>query len=235
MKGTRDEIISLLRQKPEWTVLELADRLNIAPAAARRHLEVLAVDGMVEHRAVKQSTGRPYFAYRLSEQAREAAATGYPRLLERFVSGVAALGPEAAVEARDGHQLLDAVFGQMAQDLAADYRERVHGDTVAERVESLTAALRNEGLVDTWEKRPDGFHLATHVCPHRRAAQIASGLCTAEARAIEQLLGARVVQTARLVEGAPFCEYLVRDAPLNSDPPRAPGERPAEVRSTGSA
>jgi len=229
MKGTRDEIISLLRHKPEWSVVELAERLEIAPAATRRHLEILAAEGMVEHRAVRQSTGRPYFAYRLSEQAREAAATGYPRLLERFVSGVAALGPETTTMARDGQGLLNAVFGQMSASLAADYRERVRGDTVAERVESLTAALRDEGLVDSWEKRPDGFHLATHVCPHRRAAQMVSGLCTAEARAIEELLGAHVEQTARLVEGAPFCEYLVRDTVERPDPaPASSGLRAVE-------
>jgi predicted ArsR family transcriptional regulator len=225
MKSTRDEIAALLRQRPEWTVAELAEQLDIAPAAARRHLEILAAEGTVEHRSVKQATGRPYFAYRLTEQAREAAANGYPRLLERFVSGVVALGPEETATVRDGRQILDSVFGQMSESLAADYRDRVHGDTVEERVQSLTDALRGEGLVDTWEKRPDGFHLATHACPHRRAALLTSGLCTAEARAIERLLGANVEQTARLVEGAPFCEYLVREPVALSTQPSLTAEQ----------
>lgn len=209
MKGTRGQIVSLLRQRGECTVTELAGAIGIAPAALRRHLDILEAEGTVEYRPVKQAAGRPYHAYRLTAQAREAAANGYPRLLERLVAEVSALSPEE-IAAKDGRDLLATVFGHMSEHLAEDYRDRVRGESLEERVRSLTEALRDEGIVERWEKRDDGYHLSTGVCPHRRVAVMAHDLCSAEARAIARLLGAEVEQVGRVVDGAPVCEYVVR-------------------------
>ena len=209
MKGTRGEIVALLRQRGECTVAELAEQLGIAPAAVRRHLEILTGEGTVQYRAVRQPTGRPFFAYRLTERARDAAVNGYPRLLERLVTEVAALGREE-MAAKDGRELLETVFGRMSEHLAAEYRGQVRGETVEERVSSLTEALRDEGIVERWEKREDGYHLSTSICPHRRAALAAHSLCSSEARAIALLLGADVEQVGRMVDGAPLCEYVVK-------------------------
>src|SRR5687768_16923080 len=106
MKGTRGEIVELLRARGECTVAALAEAVGIAPAALRRHLDILAGEGTVQYRAVKQATGRPYYAYRLTEQAREAAAANYPRILERLVTEMAALGAEETA-AKDGRAILD--------------------------------------------------------------------------------------------------------------------------------
>jgi predicted ArsR family transcriptional regulator len=209
MKGTRGQIVALLRERGECTVTELAGQIGIAPAALRRHLDILTAEGTVEYRAVKQAAGRPYYAYQLTEQAREAAANGYPRLLERLVSEMAALDSAETAD-KDGRDLLDVVLDHMSEHLADDYRGRVRGESMEERVRSLTDALKDEGIVERWEKRDDGFHLSTGVCPHRRAALAAHGLCSSEARAIALLLGTDVEQVGRVVDGAPVCEYLVR-------------------------
>jgi len=209
MKGTRGEIVELLRARGECTVAALAEAVGIAPAALRRHLEILAGEGMVEYRTVKQATGRPFYAYRLTEQAREIAAANYPRILERLVTEMVALGTAETAD-KDGHAILDTVFGHMADQLAADYRDRVHGDSMEERVSSLTLALRDEGIVERWEKRADGFHLTTSGCPHTRAARAAHSLCASEAQAISLLLGTEVEQLGRVVDGAACCEYLVK-------------------------
>lgn len=209
MRGTRERIVALLRERGESTVAALAESVGIAPAALRRHLDILVGEGTVEYRAVKQPTGRPYFAYCLTEQAREAAVNDYPRLLERLVTEVAALD-HGQTTAKDGRELLATVFENMTEHLAEDYRPRVQGDTIEERVSSLTAALKNEGIVERWDRRPDGIHLSTSTCPHRRAAVAAHGLCDSEARLIAKLLGQDVEQVGRLVDGAPVCDYLVR-------------------------
>lgn len=209
MKGTRAEIVRLLGERGEATVAELTAALGIAAAALRRHLEILGAEGTVEYRSVRQATGRPYFAYRLTEAAREAAAKGYPRLLERLVLELGALGA-ADTAGTDGHDLLDTVFARMSAHMAADYADRVQGETLAERVASLAQALRDEGIVERWEEREDGFHLQTTVCPHRRAARATPALCASEREAIALLLGAEVEQTARLVDGASCCDFVAR-------------------------
>ncbi len=208
MKGTRDRIVDLLRRHGELPVARLAQELEIAPPALRRHLEILTGEGLVEHRAVKQQTGRPYFAYRLTEQAKEPPAAGYARLLERLIQDA------AAMPAGDGQRvLLEALFDRLSQHLAEDYRGRVWGDTIEERVRSLIDAMREEGILDGWEQRRDGsIVLFNTTCPHRRAALAASELCDSERRAISALLGEDVQQTGRMVEGAACCEYVVRPA-----------------------
>ncbi len=208
MKGTRTQIVDLLRQHAELSIAELSEHLGIAAPAVRRHLDILTAEGMVEYRAVKQPTGRPYFAYRLTEQAQEAAATGYARLLERLLVDAAALssGDEGGSE----RVLLDALLERMADHLAADYRPRVRGDTIEERVQSLIEALRAEGILERWEEREDGIHLLNSACPHRRAALAAHELCRSERRAIALLLGEEVDQVGRMVDGHPCCEYVVR-------------------------
>jgi predicted ArsR family transcriptional regulator len=209
MKGTRAQIVALLRERGECTVAEMAGAVGIAPAALRRHLEILAGEGTVEYRSVKQAAGRPYFAYQLTERAREAAVNDYPRLLERLVTEVAALdGAQMAV--KDGRELLATVFENMSEHMADDYRSRVQGETLEQRVSSLTEALKDEGIVERWQRQADGFHLSTSVCPHRRAALVAHALCDSEARLIAKLLDADVEQVGRVVDGAPVCEYLVR-------------------------
>lgn len=209
MKGTRAEIVSVLRRTGECTVAELARQVGINHTALRRHLEILAAEGTVEYRAVRQAAGRPYFRYRLTEQAHEAGSTGYPRLLERLVVEMSALD-RAETRAKDGQGILDLVFGHMAEHMVAQYKDRIHGESMEERVRSLTDALREEGILDRWDTRDGDFHLSTNACPHRRAAMAAHGICEAEARTIATLLGTEVQQVTRLVDGASCCEYVVK-------------------------
>lgn len=205
MTSTRARIVDLLRQHGELTVADLTRELMIAAPAVRRHLEILAGEGLVDYRAVKQQTGRPFFAYTLTEKAREPDATGYARLVERILQGA------ASVPVEGGRQmLLDLVLDTLSRDLADDYRARVLGDTLEERVGALTRALHDEGILEAWEKRDDGIHLTNTSCPHRRAALITGDLCNSERRAISSLLGEDVEQVSRMVDGHSCCEYVVR-------------------------
>lgn len=212
MKGTRSHILDLLRQRGEMTVAALVEELSIVAPAVRRHLEILAGEGLVQYRTVKQQTGRPYFAYHLTEKAREADADGYARLLERILQGA------ATVPAGDGRDmLLSIVLDGLSHQLTDEYRAHVHGDTLEERVESLVRAMRDDGILEAWEQRGDAIHLTNSACPHRRAALVTSDLCDSERRAIAALLGEDVVQTGRMVDGRGCCEYVVRT--------RAPGDQ----------
>jgi predicted ArsR family transcriptional regulator len=208
VKGTRGEIVELLRQRAEMTVHELLEHIAIAPAALRRHLDILAAEGTVEYRAVRQATGRPHYAYRLTEQAREQLATGYPRLMERMIEEAAAIRhPD------DGAELLDTIFTGISDRIVADHRPQVHGQTIQDRVDSVTAALREEGILEGWSKQSDGIHLYNGNCPYRRAAYASGGLCCdSERRAIALLLDTEVEQVGRIAEGRSVCEYIVRQA-----------------------
>jgi predicted ArsR family transcriptional regulator len=213
VKGTRAEIVELLRDRGELTVQGLIEHLPLAPAAIRRHLDILVGEGNVEYRSVKQSTGRPYYAYRLSERAREQFSTGYPRLMERLILETAALDTATVAE---GH-LLETVFDRVSDRLVAEHGGQIHGKTLGERVESVTSALREEGILATWSRQADGYHLYNTTCPHYRAARASSGICcSSERRAIALLLDTEVEQINRIAEGRALCEYIVPERGLRT-------------------
>jgi len=210
VKGTRSEIIELLRRHGELTVHSLMQHLELAPAALRRHLDILAGEGTIEFRAVKQATGRPHYVYSLTEAARERLSTGYPRLMERLIEEAAAL------PSRPGRRVpvIDTLFDGISDRLVADHRSQVRGTTMRDRVDSVTEALRGEGILEDWTKQADGYHLYNGSCPYHRAARASSGrCCDSERRAIALLLDTDVEQVGRIAEGGPCCEYIVHAAP----------------------
>jgi len=209
VKGTRGEIVELLRRQGEMTIHELTEHVEVAPAALRRHLDILAAEGMVEYRAVRQATGRPHYAFSLTDRAREQLATGYPRLMERMIEEAAAL----PLRSGDGAGVLDTIFAGISDRIVADHQPQVHGQTIQDRVDSVTVALREEGILEGWSKQPDGIHLYNGNCPYGSAARASSGrCCDSERRAIALLLDTDVEQVGRIAEGRPVCEYIVRQA-----------------------
>ncbi|HZU78190.1 MAG TPA: ArsR family transcriptional regulator [Dehalococcoidia bacterium] len=203
MKSTRDLTLELLRRHGELTVAELGKQLGIAGPAVRRHLDILAGEGLVEYRAVRQHTGRPYFVYRLTDEAKARAADGYSRLVERLIREVSDLDDGA------GHALLDTLLARLGERLAEEHRGEVSGETLQERAASLIAALSDEGILDGVEVRDDGMHLINTACPHRRAALASDAVCRYEQHAIALLLDAPVAQVGRIVDGQSRCDYLV--------------------------
>jgi predicted ArsR family transcriptional regulator len=209
VKGTRSEIVELLRRHGELTVQSLVQHLSLAPAALRRHLDILVGEGTVDVHAVKQATGRPHHVYKLTNAALERLSTGYPQLTERLIEEAAAL----RTGSRNKGALLDRLFAGISDRLVADHRPQVRGRTLRDRVDSVTLALREEGILDDWSKQADGYHLYNVSCPYHRAARASSGRCCAsERRAIALLLGADVEQVGRIAEGGSVCEYIVHTA-----------------------
>jgi DeoR family transcriptional regulator, suf operon transcriptional repressor len=209
MKGTRELAVDLLRRRGELTVAELSQELEIAAPAVRRHLDILAGEGLVDFRAVKQQTGRPFFVYFLTERAKEESSRGYPRLVERLLREVSELdGGDGS-----GRRLLETILTRMSEHLAEEHRPRVRGETLEQRAASLVAELSDEGLLDGFEVRDDGVHLINSICPHRRAALSNPALCRSEQHAIALMLDTEVEQVSRIADGGPCCEYVVCGTP----------------------
>lgn len=209
MKATREVLLDLLRQHGDMTIAELARKLDIAPPAVRRHLDILATESLVDYRSVKQPTGRPYFVYFRTDIARERESNGYPRLVERLLHEVEALDDGEGA----GRRLLETLLERMSDHIAAEHRSQISGNTVEERVASLVTALADEGILEDFEIREDGVHLMNTSCPHRRAALASTALCRSEQRAISTLIELPVEQVSRIVDGGLRCEYIISLAP----------------------
>lgn len=195
MVGTRDRVLSFILRQREVRVEELAQALEITPAAVRRHLDHLRADGLVDVRVVRQATGRPFYAYTPTELALGQMPEAYAGLMERMLRSLEEGGP---------------VSERMAESVAAKHRAEVWASEPADLVAQVTESLRSEGILDGWQAQEDGFHLVNGACPYRRAAEISHLPCESDRQTIALLLGAEVDQTDRIVDGAPRCEYVVR-------------------------
>ena len=202
MHGTRERVLGFVVERHAVRVEDLAAELGITPAAVRRHLDNLRADGLVEIRAVKQATGRPYYEYHPTEAGVGTMPAHYADLMERMLRSVAAK-----------EDVVAEVVTSVAEALAERHRSEMHVEADAgaeERVEQVTESLKGEGILRGWHSDSDGIHLMNDSCPYLRAAEISTLPCESDRKAIELLLGLDVEQLTRIVDGSPICEYLVR-------------------------
>lgn len=202
MQGTRERILERIIEQREARVEALAEEFGITTAAVRRHLDNLRADGLIDVKAVKQATGRPYYVYFATEKATGTIPPAYADLLERMLRSLG-----------ERDDVIAAVMTSVAESLASKHRLEVSGLTVEEAVARVTASLRAEGILEEWRAEDDGIHLVNGRCPYHRAAEISKLPCESDRKAIELLLGQDVEQLNRIVDGAACCEYLVRAQP----------------------
>lgn len=208
MESTREQVVRLLRARGGATVAELSEALGVGLAAVRRHLDHLRAEGLADVRVERHGVGRPAFVYHPTEAAEELVASGYSRLLSRLYEGLRSLEGRQ-VEGRDGAQVLRTAFEAVAEQVVQEHEAEVGAHSLEGRVAETSEALQPEGILDSWEKRQDGYHLLNSTCPYRWVAQASSGPCELDRRAIERLVAAPVQQVSRIVDGRPVCEYIV--------------------------
>jgi predicted ArsR family transcriptional regulator len=199
MQGTREHILEFILHHREARVEDLVAELGITAVAVRRHLDHLRADGLIDLRAVKQHTGRPYYAYHATDAASPSMPPAYADLLERMLRGL---------DARD--DVVDGVMGRVAESLASRHRADVTTSRDPEQlVVQVTESLKQDGILESWHSEADGYHLVNGACPYLKAAEISTLPCDSDRKAIELLLGLDVEQLNRIVDGSPICEYLV--------------------------
>lgn len=209
MERTRDQVTTLLHEQGSCSVSELAEAIGVGQGAIRRHLDIMVAEGLLETTLERQPRGRPATHYSLSEAGEERSShSKYSRLLDRLFPALSRL-PEEEITGRSGSDVLERVFEHMAEDVASEYAPRVSGKSLGDRVQQVTEALREEGILD--ESSDDGsvYRLRNVGCPYRSAAQGTHMACMADRRAIELLLDAPVEQVTTIVDGAACCEYVV--------------------------
>jgi DeoR family transcriptional regulator, suf operon transcriptional repressor len=213
VESTRDQILRQIRGHREMTVAQLAEGLKLSPQAVRRHLDGLRADALIDVRQERHGVGRPSLVFFVTDRGEEMGGRTYVQLLSRMFRHLEKLDA-SHVSGATGRQVVDQVFSGIAEEVAADHRAEVRGETLGQRIEEASRALNQEGIVDGWEKEGDAFHLVNGDCPYLKLAEMSDAACSADRHSIELLVGAHVEQTRRIVDGAPCCEYIVRPQPV---------------------
>lgn len=233
--GTRDRLAALVGQEGPITVADLADRLGLTPAAVRRHMDVMAQDGLVHAREVigKRGRGRPAKAYVLSRAGHAQLPAGYDDLAAQALTYLAErFGAEAT--AGFARQRVAALEERLRPQVEAA------GASIAERAAALALALDQEGFAASVRPVAEGtpayaVQLCQGHCPVQRVAAQFPELCEAETEAIARLVGVNVRRLATLAHGDHVCTThipvgAVRHRAGTRPPPGQPAQdRPGRV------
>lgn len=199
---TRRQILRLLRLKGPLTPKALASDLGVTTVAVRKHMDALEHDGLVATDLLRQPKGRPAFAYRLTEQGLESFPRNYDALTNQLLE---------AVRVTQGEGQVNTLFKARMDQLYEQYRPRMEGKNLQERVAELARIQDEAGYMATFEPRGKDFLLHEQNCAIFRVACRFQQACDHELLLFRKLLGARVQRLEHQVQGDRFCTYLIQE------------------------
>jgi DeoR family transcriptional regulator, suf operon transcriptional repressor len=202
--STKQDILEYLLKHGQAIAQGLATALDISPQAVRRHLKDLQAEGLILYQSVSAGTGRPQHIYHLSPKGREKFPNQYDRFVLSFLDTlVDNLGYEQAGE----------ILQQHWQKKSIDYREKLGGGKLIDRVAKLVELRRQEGYMADYhpvEGQNDKFILTEHNCAISQVATSFPAVCGHELEMFAAALeDCQVDRTHWLVDGEHQCGYLI--------------------------
>lgn len=205
------------------TAAELAERLEVTPAAVRRHLDALLVEGLVEQREARsrgpRGRGRPAKAFVLTPAGRDAFDQAYDELAATALEFLAARAGQDAVR-----EFARARVAGLAEQLRPAVEGVGEGADGSERVEALAEALSGAGYAASARTTDVGSaQLCQHHCPVAHVAERFPQLCDAETEVFAELLGTHVQRLATIAHGDGVCTtHIPSTTPSSANPSATP-------------
>jgi predicted ArsR family transcriptional regulator len=202
---TRERVArSILEQGPS-TAAALAARLDLTPAAVRRHLDHLVADGTIEAREPRTQTsrgrGRPAKVFAITESGRDGFDQQYDDLALQALRFLAETGGDDAVRAFADRRM-SFIEERFADVLGAD--------PALTPAEALARVFTDEGYIANVKQLPVvGEQLCQQHCPVSHVAHEFPQLCEAETEAIATVLGTHVQRLATIAHGDGVCTTCI--------------------------
>ena len=225
-ESTRDRVArSILTNGPSSAAV-LAERLELTPAAVRRHLDHLLDEGLVESREERvygpRGRGRPAKVFVLTDTGRHAFHQAYDDLAATAMRFIAEAGGADAV----------AEFARRrVAEVEERYREQLALAPESKKAQALAQALTADGYAASTAEAGHGAQLCQHHCPVAHVAEQFPQLCEAETEVFSRLLGKHVQRLATIAHGDGVCTTHI-PGPVDSVPvaPVSDGEAARTAR-----
>jgi predicted ArsR family transcriptional regulator len=211
---TRERVARSILENGPSTAAALAERLDLTPAAVRRHLDHLMSEGAVEAREPRvngvRGRGRPAKAFALTEAGRDRFDQQYDDLAAQALRFLAETGGETAVK---------EFARRRVATLETDFAEVVERKPDLTAAEAMAEALTQSGYAASVREGPVGEQLCQQHCPVSHVAHEFPQLCEAETEAISRILGRHVQRLATIAHGDGVCTTCI---PAGTGSPAAP-------------
>jgi predicted ArsR family transcriptional regulator len=201
---TRERVARSILELGPSTAAALAERLDLTPAAVRRHLDHLVAEGSVEAREPRvygaRGRGRPAKVFALTEAGRDQFDQQYDDLAVQALRFLAETGGEQAVM---------AFARRRVADLESNYRAIVDERPDLAPAQALAQALTQGGYAASVRQGPVGEQLCQQHCPVAHVAHEFPQLCEAETEVISKVLGRHVQRLATIAHGDGVCTTCI--------------------------
>ncbi|HEX8780111.1 MAG TPA: metalloregulator ArsR/SmtB family transcription factor [Nocardioides sp.] len=219
---TRDRVARAILENGPSTAADLARRLDLTPAAVRRHLDHLVEEGVVESREQKvygtRGRGRPAKVFALTEAGRDSFDQQYDDLAVQAMRFLAETqGEDAVVE----------FARRRVAFVERDYAAVMATDPDLTPAEALARVFTQNGYAASVRELPVvGEQLCQQHCPVSHVAHEFPQLCEAETEAIGAVLGTHVQRLATIAHGDGVCTTCIPQT-LKTDPKTDPTKEQA--------
>jgi len=205
---TRERVARSILELGPSTAATLAERLDLTPAAVRRHLDHLSEEGAVEAREPRvygtRGRGRPAKVFALTESGRDRFDQQYDDLAVQALRYLAETGGDEAVL---------AFARRRVAVLETRYREIAEQRPDVEPSVALAEALTQSGYAASVRESPIGQQLCQQHCPVSHVAHEFPQLCEAETEVISRVLGRHVQRLATIAHGDGVCTTCIPQVP----------------------
>jgi predicted ArsR family transcriptional regulator len=209
---TRQRVARSILEHGPSTAATLGERLDLTPAAVRRHLDQLLEEGAIEAREPRSSAGRgrgrPAKVFALTERGREGFDQQYDDLAVQALRFVAETGGEEAV--REFATRRVAFIEQRFDEVMTAHPHLSPAEVLAQVFtdEGYAAGVRTLPVV--------GEQLCQQHCPVSHVAHEFPQLCEAETEAISRVLGRHVQRLATIAHGDGVCTTCIPTTPATT-------------------
>lgn len=211
---TRDRVARTILENGPSTAADLALRLDLTPAAVRRHLDHLVEEGVVESRDQKvygtRGRGRPAKVFALTEAGRDSFDQQYDDLAVQAMRFLAETqGEDAVVE----------FARRRVAFVERDYAAVMATDPDLTPAEALARVFTQNGYAASVRELAPlngisvGEQLCQQHCPVSHVAHEFPQLCEAETEAIASVLGTHVQRLATIAHGDGVCTTCIPQTP----------------------
>lgn len=203
---TRQRVARSILEKGPSTAAELAKRLDLTPAAVRRHLDQMLEEGAVlardQRRTGQRGRGRPAKEFVLTELGRSGFDQHYDDLAIQALRFLAETGGSDAVR-----EFADRRFAFIEKRFA----EVSRGEPELTPAQVLARLFTDEGYAASVRGTGEdvGEQLCQQHCPVSHVAHEFPELCEAETAAISRALDHHVQRLATIAHGDGVCTTFI--------------------------